>query len=232
MRPRPPLRWAEPLRRAAALPSARRGRIAIVAALALALVAGVITLGVPFTTTPPSVAVAAPAIEAALATPPPDRAPERTITAVDARARTPEEIKRARQESVRSSRMAAVRQMRVRILQVARKQIGDRYVPGRMGPDAFDCSGFTRYVYKMATGKTLPHSSRAQYTKVKRIKKSQAQPGDLVFFFRNGAHHVGIYIGKNKMIDAPGVGGRVRVSPITGSWWSRSYTGMGRILPA
>ena len=226
MRPIPPLRWAAGLR------SARRGRMALIGVLAVALVAGVVALGVPFTTTAAPVAVAAPAVEAALAAPPPDRAPDRAVAAIDARARTPEQVKQARQESIRSSRMAAVRQMRTRILQVARKQLGDRYVPGRMGPDAFDCSGFTRYVYKMATGKELPHSSRAQYTKVKRIKKSQARPGDLVFFFENGAHHVGIYIGKNKMIDAPGVGGRVRVSPITGSWWSRSYTGMGRILPA
>jgi len=226
VRPNPPLRWAAGLRQA------RRGRMAVVGVLAVTLVAGVVALGVPFTTTPPPVAVASPAIEAALTTPPPDRAPERTITAVDFRARTPEQVRQARQESLRSSRKAAVRQMRTRIIQVARKQIGDRYVAGHMGPDAFDCSGFTRYVYKMATGRTLPHSSRAQYTKVKRIKKSQAQPGDLVFFFRNGAHHVGIYVGKNKMIDAPGVGGKVRVSPITGSWWSRSYTGMGRILPA
>ena len=216
----------------AGLLQARAGRVAVAAVVAVALVAGIVGFGLPFTSTPAPVAVAAPAIQAAVAAPPPDRAPERTVVAVDARARTPEQVKKARQESVRASRMAVVRQMRVRILQVARKQIGDRYVPGRMGPDAFDCSGFTRYVYKAATGKTLPHSSRAQYTKVKRIKKSQAQPGDLVFFFRNGAHHVGIYIGKNKMIDAPGVGGRVRVSPITGSWWSRSYSGMGRILPA
>lgn len=207
-------------------------RALIVGGLAMALVAGLLLVGIPFTSGPAPIAVAAPAVQEAALTPPPDPSPERTITLVDARARTPEEIKRDRQQSVRASRMAAVRQMRTRIVQVARKQIGDRYVPGRMGPDAFDCSGLTRYVYKMATGKTLPHHSRAQWGQVKRIKKSEAQPGDLVFFFERGAHHVGIYIGKNKMIDAPGVGGRVRVSPITGDWWGRSYTGMGRVLPA
>ena len=172
--------------------------MAVVGVLVVALVAGIVALGVPFSTTPPSVAVAAPAIEAALAAPPPDPAPERTITSVDARARTPEQVKQARQESVRSSRMAAVRQMRTRIVQVARKQIGDRYVAGRMGPDAFDCSGFTRYVYRMATGRTLPHSSRAQYTKVKRIKKSQAQPGDLVFW----SGHVGMMLDPVTVIHA------------------------------
>jgi cell wall-associated NlpC family hydrolase len=87
-------------------------------------------------------------------------------------------------------------------------------------------------VYKKVTGKNLPHHSRSQYHQARKIKKKNAQPGDLVFFFRNGAHHVGIYLGNGKMVDAPNSGNRVRVSPISGSWWGRSYTGMGRILPA
>ena len=120
--------------------------------------------------------------------------------------------------------------LRSKVIEVARDQIGDRYVAGRQGPDSFDCSGLVRYVFKQATGKKLPHYSRAQYGKVERISVEEAQPGDLVFFFRNGAHHVGIYIGKGKMIDAPGRGRHVRVSPITGDWWGRSFTGMGRII--
>lgn len=120
--------------------------------------------------------------------------------------------------------------LRSKVIEIAKDQLGDRYVPGHSGPNAFDCSGLVRYVYKQATGKELPHHSRAQYGKVERISVEDAQPGDLVFFFRNGAHHVGIYIGKGKMIDAPGRGHRVRVSPITGSWWGRTFTGMGRII--
>ena len=142
-------------------------------------------------------------------------------------------------ESIRQTRLNRkaeakheVRQTRIKIVKAARAQIGDHYRAGHSGPNAFDCSGLVRYVYKKVTGKTLPHYSKAQYKQVRKIKKSEAQPGDLVFFFRNGAHHVGIYIGNNKMIDAPRTGKKVRVSPITGSWWSRSYTGMGRILPA
>lgn len=125
-----------------------------------------------------------------------------------------------------------VRILRNKIVKTARAQIGDPYRAGYAGPNAFDCSGFTRYVYQQATGRSLPHYSRAQYAQVRKIKKKNAQPGDLVFFFRNGAHHVGIFIGNGKMIDSPRRGEQVRVSPITGSWWSRSYTGMGRILPA
>ena len=122
------------------------------------------------------------------------------------------------------------KRLRSKVIEIAKDQIGDRYVPGQDGPNSFDCSGLVRYVFKEATGKELPHQSRAQYGKVKRISIEDAQPGDLVFFFRGGAHHVGIYIGKGKMIDAPGRGHRVRVSPISGSWWGRTFTGMGRII--
>jgi cell wall-associated NlpC family hydrolase len=122
--------------------------------------------------------------------------------------------------------------VRARIVQVAKKQVGDRYSAGSSGPSAFDCSGLTRYVYKVATGKELPHHSRSQYAKVKKVSRKNAKPGDLVFFFGGGAHHVGIYIGSGKMVDAAGYGKGVRVSPISGSWWSRTYSGIGRILPA
>lgn len=125
-----------------------------------------------------------------------------------------------------------IQKIRERVVSVARNQIGDRYSAGASGPSAFDCSGFTRYVFRVAAGKYLPHYSRAQYDKVKKIPVSQARPGDLVFFFRNGAHHVGIYLGHGRMVDAAGYGKGVRISPISGSWWSRSFTGVGRLLPA
>jgi len=122
--------------------------------------------------------------------------------------------------------------LRTTVLKVARKQIGDPYIAGRSGPDGFDCSGLTSYVYAKAVGKKLPRTSWQQYRAAKKIARKDAQPGDLVFFFERGAHHVGVYIGNGKMIDAPQRGTRVRVSPITGSWWSRSFTGIGRVLPA
>jgi len=134
------------------------------------------------------------------------------------------------QRAAQAETKVKAKKLRSKVIEIAKDQLGDRYVPGRSGPDGFDCSGLVRYVYKQATSKELPHHSRAQYGKVERISVEDAQPGDLVFFFRNGAHHVGIYIGKGKMIDAPGRGHRVRVSPITGSWWGRTFTGMGRII--
>ncbi len=150
--------------------------------------------------------------------------------AVRSLAATKNETARLSKINRMAGKNAEFRVVRDKLVQFARKQIGDPYRAGQSGPDAFDCSGLVRYVYKQITGKTLPSYSKAQYQQVQRINKSNAQPGDLVFFFENGAHHVGIYIGNEKMIDAPNPGERVGIRPITGSWWGRSYTGMGRIL--
>ncbi len=130
------------------------------------------------------------------------------------------------------ARTAQAQALRARIVAVARKQIGDRYRAGATGPNAFDCSGLVRFVFKTAAGMDLAHYSKAQFRSADRVKLTDVQPGDLVFFLRHGAHHVGIYIGDGKMIDAPQPGTRVRVSPIRGDWWGRHYTGIGRVLPA
>lgn len=139
---------------------------------------------------------------------------------------------KAQEASAEAAVRAQVAAMRERVLKVARKQLGDPYRAGGAGPDSFDCGGFTQYVFKRALGMDIARTSQGQYQQVERIKKKDAQPGDLVFFFEGGAHHVGIYLGNGKMIDAPNPRDRVSVNPIDGFWWGRSYTGMGRILPA
>ena len=122
--------------------------------------------------------------------------------------------------------------MREQILTIARKQLGDPYRAGGAGPDSFDCGGFTQFVFKRALGMDIARTSWGQYDQVQRVKTKDALPGDLVFFFEGGAHHVGIYLGNGQMIDAPQPGERISVNPISGSWWGRSFTGIGRILPA
>ncbi|UDY37991.1 C40 family peptidase [Dermatobacter hominis] len=77
----------------------------------------------------------------------------------------------------------------------------------------FDCSGLTMWAWARA-GKSLPHSSSAQYAATQRISLDQLQPGDLVFF-NNPISHVGLYIGGGMMIHAPHTGDVVKVSPIT-----------------
>jgi peptidoglycan DL-endopeptidase CwlO len=132
---------------------------------------------------------------------------------------------------VEAQQVTQVASMRAEILRVARNKIGTPYRAGAAGPDAFDCGGFTQFVYRRALGMEIGRSSVNQFQQVERIPRKDARPGDLVFFFENGAQHVGIYIGDGKMIDAPNTGESVKVNPISGSWWGRSFTGIGRILP-
>lgn len=77
----------------------------------------------------------------------------------------------------------------------------------------FDCSGLTQWAWARG-GKSLPHSSSAQYAATQRISLDQLQPGDLVFF-NNPISHVGLYIGGGQMIHSPHTGDVVKVSPIT-----------------
>jgi len=156
------------------------------------------------------------------------------VREVDAQAMTQRSLKLAEALNVASAEAARaeIAGMREQILTVARKQLGDPYRAGGAGPHSFDCGGFTQFVFKRALGMDIARTSWGQYEQVQRIKTKDALPGDLVFFFEGGAHHVGIYLGNGTMIDAPRPGKRISVNPISGSWWGRSFTGIGRILPA
>lgn len=87
------------------------------------------------------------------------------------------------------------------VVRIATRYYGVPYVWGGTTPRGFDCSGFTMYVFKKA-GIRLPRVSRAQYAYTRKISRSQARPGDLVFF-GSPVHHVGIYIGNGYMIHSP-----------------------------
>ena len=97
-------------------------------------------------------------------------------------------------------------------VRTALAQLGDAYVPGASGPDAFDCSGLTMYAYA-AAGVTLPHSSRAQATLGVPVSRADLQPGDLVFFY-TPISHVGIYIGNGQMVHASVPGKPVAVTSV------------------
>jgi cell wall-associated NlpC family hydrolase len=111
------------------------------------------------------------------------------------------------------------------VLSIAAAQQGDRYVHGGSGPDSFDCSGFTMYVFGKV-GISLPHSSGAQRSMARRI--SSPQPGDLVFVHNGGGgsvSHVAIYAGNGYWYEAsnPSIGvGKHRA-------WS-SNVSYGRVL--
>ncbi|MGA5126644.1 NlpC/P60 family protein [Streptomyces pseudogriseolus] len=93
-------------------------------------------------------------------------------------------------------------------LAFARAQIGKPYVWGATGPGSYDCSGLTQAAWK-AAGVSLPRTTYDQVNAGTTVPVSQAQPGDLVFFY-DDVTHVGLYIGNGMMIHAPKPGTYVR----------------------
>ncbi len=64
-----------------------------------------------------------------------------------------------------------------------------------------------------AAGVSLPHSAALQWAQLAHVSRSQLEPGDLIFYYRD-IHHVAIYIGDDKMIHAPTYGEAVEIAPI------------------
>jgi cell wall-associated NlpC family hydrolase len=100
----------------------------------------------------------------------------------------------------------------------AYRKLGKPYRWGAAGPNSFDCSGFTMWVWGKA-GVSLPHSSRAQYGYGVHVSKSELRPGDLVFF-GSPIHHVGIYVGNGQYIAAPHTGDVVGFRSINRGGWA------------
>jgi cell wall-associated NlpC family hydrolase len=108
-------------------------------------------------------------------------------------------------------------------LSYAQSVLGTPYVYGGGAPGGFDCSGLVMWAFGRA-GVGLPHSAAGQWDDTVRIPYSEAQPGDLVFFY-SPVDHVGIYVGNGMMIDAPYTGTVVRYDPI---YWN-VLDGFGRV---
>lgn len=123
-----------------------------------------------------------------------------------------------------------------KVIGEAFNHIGARYSRGSSGPYAFDCSGFTSFVFGKAGGK-LGRSSRDQYQQGFSVKKNELQKGDLVFFTSPGSGrgigHVGIVVEANNnngtfsFIHASNTG--VRVSSSTEAFYRSRYVGARRV---
>jgi len=84
-------------------------------------------------------------------------------------------------------------ELRKKITKSAHTHLGANYIYGGEKPTGFDCSGFTKYIYKSSIGINLPHGSKLQSKLGKKINIKNAQKGDLIFFKkRNKINHVGI----------------------------------------
>jgi peptidoglycan DL-endopeptidase CwlO len=111
----------------------------------------------------------------------------------------------------------------VQALRDALTRVGDPYIWGAAGPNAFDCSGLVVWSYAQI-GISLPHFTGDLWNSGMHVSRAELEPGDLVFFFPD-LGHVGIYLGNGLMVDAPTAGQNVQVQ---GVFWS-AYVGAVRI---
>ncbi|MCC3867539.1 C40 family peptidase [Terrisporobacter mayombei] len=103
------------------------------------------------------------------------------------------------------------------------------------GPDTFDCSGFTWYVYKNVARISLPRSSKEQGAYGTYISKKDLRPGDLVFFdtlgvMDNVISRVGIYLGNNQFIHASSSQGKVSISQLDSDYYLKAFVNGRRVL--
>ena len=105
------------------------------------------------------------------------------------------------------------------IVAEAQKHFGKPYTQEagrRMGPNSFDCSGLTNYVYRQVTGRDIGGWTVPQEAAGVQIPVSQAQPGDLLFWGARGAtYHVAISTGGSGYIHAPTYGQTVTSASIS-----------------
>lgn len=115
----------------------------------------------------------------------------------------------------------------------AEKYLGYPYVWGGSSPStSFDCSGFVSWVINhCGNGWNVGRqTANGLMGKCDIIPKSEAKPGDLIFFQKtyntSGASHVGIYVGNGMMIHC---GSPISYASIETSYWRQHYYCMGRI---
>jgi cell wall-associated NlpC family hydrolase len=115
----------------------------------------------------------------------------------------------------------------------AKFALGEVGVPYRWGGESpeggFDCSGLVRWAY-LRVGVELPHNSYALYGEGRRVPESKMAPGDILFF--EGLGHVGLYLGRGRMVHAPETGRNVEVVKLSGSNYGSRLIGARRVVAA
>jgi cell wall-associated NlpC family hydrolase len=125
------------------------------------------------------------------------------------------------------------------LLDEAVRHIGARYRSGSKGPNAFDCSGFTSYVYRQMGYDNIGASSRDQYARNIPVSRSEMQRGDLVFFTSpnsgRNVGHVGIVVDVDPItrsfnfIHASSSSG-VKITNSNDGFYARRFIGVRRVM--
>jgi cell wall-associated NlpC family hydrolase len=124
------------------------------------------------------------------------------------------------------------------LLDEAMSHIGARYRSGSKGPYAFDCSGFTSYVFRQLGAGNIGASSRDQYARNMPVSRSEMKRGDLVFFTspRSGRNvgHVGIVVDVDPITNTfnfihASTSEGVKISNSNDGFYARRFIGVRRV---
>ena len=124
------------------------------------------------------------------------------------------------------------------LLDEAMSHIGARYRSGSKGPYAFDCSGFTSYVFRQLGAGNIGASSRDQYARNMPVSRSEMKRGDLVFFTspRSGRYvgHVGIVVDVDPITNTfnfihASTSDGVKISNSNDGFYARRFIGVRRV---
>ena len=108
--------------------------------------------------------------------------------------------------------------------------LGTPYQLGGYSREGIDCSGFVSIVFNECFKIEVPHKAYQIYESCQKIKRSELNLGDLVFFRnRKKIDHVGIYLIKNYFVHAS-VSDGVTVSELTEKYYRTRFSAAGRII--
>lgn len=113
------------------------------------------------------------------------------------------------------------------VVSYALAQVGKPYSFAAQPPNSWDCTKLTAAAWAQVGVRLTPYSY-VQAQEVRRISPDELQPGDLLFFFKNGAHHASMYIGGGMIVEASSPSTGVRVTTVWNSWNVSHFSWAGR----
>lgn len=123
-----------------------------------------------------------------------------------------------------------------RVVELAKAQLGKKYVWGAEGPNSFDCSGLMQFIFGKV-GISLNRVSYEQATQGIKVAKANLIPGDLVFFSginsssnSSKVSHVGVYIGGNEFIHAANSNRGVVKDSLSDTYYTKHYVTARRVI--